>query len=75
MRVNFVLPMVWPTALCRTLHTFSNKCYYKACQVNEICAVYPTYLYKFYHYVNIITECKTAEFFVLFSFLSFFLFL
>ena len=44
MRVNFVFLMVWPTALCRTLHTLSNKCYYKACQVNEICAVYPTYL-------------------------------
>ena len=44
MRINFVFPMVWPTAVCRTLHAFSNECYYKACQVQKICAVYPTYL-------------------------------
>lgn len=72
MRINFVFPMVWPTAVCRTLHAFSNECYYKACQVKKICAVYPTYLQRFYHYFNIITECKTAVFF-LFSFCLFFL--
>ena len=35
MRVNFVFPMVWPTAVCRTLHAFSSECYYKACQVKK----------------------------------------
>ena len=35
MRINFVFPMVWPTAVCRTLHAFSNESYYKACQVKK----------------------------------------
>ena len=42
--VNFVFPTVLPTAVCRKLHTFSSECYYKACQVKEMCAVYLTCL-------------------------------
>ena len=76
MRVNFVFPMVWPTAVCRTLHAFSNECYYKACQVkkkNLFCL--PDLLVAILSLFQHNNRMQNSRIFLVFllSFLSFFL--
>ena len=75
MRINFVFPMVWPTAVCRTLHAFSNECYYKACQVKKNLCCLPDLLVAILSLSQHNNRMQNSRIFLVFllSFLSFFL--
>ena len=75
MRINFVFPMVWSTAVCRTLHAFSNECYYKACQVKKNLCCLPDLLVAILSLFQHNNRMQNSRIFLVFllSFLSFFL--